>query len=380
MRFCRVAQFLLLLLAWSSQWISTAALVGEVCEGNKFKLDNECKTCDDNCVPGRCADGVGCKECKDNFHVTVSAENVRVCSPCTINNCNSCVDTREPSEAEKCAECKHGFVPRENGSLCVEQTEHNSDCGNGYYRKQGRCRLCDRDCSEGHCIDVVGCSKCNEGYHGYREDVYWPFMCIPCAISVPGCAVCERRDHLGKDPLCNKCEEGFELSEDGKTCEEADRRVRRRTRRSNDDMRSTRRTFFMTDASTRKTDFILEPPKVTVSRKRYEDSPPEEGSPPPECPPHHFRKDEKQCMRCDQNCGEGKCGDYTGCTECAPGYYTTREDPYWPFECARCKDKIPNCAKCQDGVMTIFPVPCEQCEHGYRWSLNGFACLKEDSP
>lgn len=365
-----VAKCVLFLLTWSIVQAAYASAEGG-CQDGEFVFGGECGECDENCLPGQCVDDEGCKECANGFHTVVTSSKERRCSRCTIDGCSLCLDGTGASAPKICEECDTGFVPTAGGTACVRSNGTYSKCGEGYYLKQGaKCRMCDRDCGVGFCTDVVGCSKCAAGYYGYREDIYWPFMCLPCRLSIDNCSVCERMDELGKRTSCKECEEGFTLSEDGVSCEPDSKRVTRTTRRSGDDVVSTRKSSFVIDRTTERTTFTRLPDSVTVLRKTFRET---------ECEPHQFRKggSSGMCMDCDPKCGEGRCKDVHGCVECVSGYYTTREDYLWPFECARCKDKIPNCARCQDGMMDMFPVPCRECEEGYKWTMNGFACVKE---
>ncbi|GMH40095.1 hypothetical protein BSKO_07999 [Bryopsis sp. KO-2023] len=57
----------------------------------------------------------------------------------------------------------------------------------------------------------------------------------------------------------------------------------------------------------------------------------------------------KGCMECDAQC-TGDCVDLLGCRECAPGYFTFREDTAWPYECKKCEDFVPGCTTCKNDI------------------------------
>lgn len=93
------------------------------------------------------------------------------------------------------------------------------------------------------------------------------------------------------------------------------------------------------------------------------------------CQDNELLKKDGTCMQCDANCLPGQCEDITGCGICATGYFRTRVDVYWPFVCADCKQKIPNCRTCLDGVLNYEPSQCLVCEEPFQLSQSGSACI-----
>lgn len=66
---------------------------------------------------------------------------------------------------------------------------------------------------------------------------------------------------------------------------------------------------------------------------------------------YYMKKVEFQgCSDCDAKCAAGQCVDIDGCLECKPGYYSKREDPEWPYECASCESAIPGCKACTQKI------------------------------
>lgn len=78
-----------------------------------------------------------------------------------------------------------------------------------------------------------------------------------------------------------------------------------------------------------------------------------------------MKKYNSGCMSCDQNCLPGLCVDEEGCSECAEGFYRSREDEFWPFTCVNCGERIRNCKKCDDGIFDAWPTKCMECEEGF---------------
>eukprot|EP00803_Ostreobium_quekettii_P011027 evm.model.scf_777.1 EVM.evm.TU.scf_777.1 scf_777:1946-4493(+) len=77
-------------------------------------------------------------------------------------------------------------------------------------------------------------------------------------------------------------------------------------------------------------------------------------------------------MACDANCAQA-CVDKDGCTACGPGYYTSRQDDEWPYECLECP--IPNCLTCRGAIYHAWPAQCEQCVGGFTQANDRKECV-----
>ncbi|GMH38192.1 hypothetical protein BSKO_06076 [Bryopsis sp. KO-2023] len=92
-----------------------------------------------------------------------------------------------------------------------------------------------------------------------------------------------------------------------------------------------------------------------------------------------FRKEEDgPCMDCDTNCRPGECVDGYGCNVCVDGFYRTRVDDLWPFDCVSCREQISNCARCKDGVFSEEPVQCEECDGNFVTNEVKDACVCQE--
>lgn len=77
-------------------------------------------------------------------------------------------------------------------------------------------------------------------------------------------------------------------------------------------------------------------------------------------------------MKCDKKCAPGNCVLNSGCMKCQDGYYTSREDIFWPLECLRCN--IENCGVCKDNSLHFEDPMCAMCKEGYSFDFEKDAC------
>lgn len=89
-----------------------------------------------------------------------------------------------------------------------------------------------------------------------------------------------------------------------------------------------------------------------------------------------LKEHDRTCMECDVNCPRQNCVDFEGCTECNSGYYRSRHDDFWPYECFLCISQVPNCRTCKGGhqVYHQLGTVCLECEPGYDLLDEGRRC------
>eukprot|EP00210_Caulerpa_lentillifera_P008703 g8302.t1 len=195
------------------------------------------------------------------------------------------------------------------------------DKDNFFNIKSCKCEACDVNCAPDKCENDKGCTECKAGYLLLRkESSANPGTCIKC--SIPYCKSCSA-GALGLDPVeCQECDEGYELSDDKKLCNK------------------------------------IAP--VVVNKSLL-------------CPLGQFYKTEgKMCVDCDASCEPGHCEDDKGCVKCKPGFYTSREDPFWPRKCLPCD--IKNCAECTNDVYDHWEKTCAKCASGFKLCRGDTAC------
>ena len=102
-----------------------AATVDEVlCEEGAFRPVLEidtCVSCDANCLPGHCIDGLGCVACKAGYFYVREASGIALqCQVCLISDCLRCQDgVAENEEAQRCTLCAAGYRLSDDRRSCA---------------------------------------------------------------------------------------------------------------------------------------------------------------------------------------------------------------------------------------------------------------------
>lgn len=258
------------------------------------------------------------------------------------------------------------------------------DCQVGQFLKifpENMCMDCDPNCIPEECVDSQGCERCIEGYYTSRADPFWPFRCLKCPIA--DCSQC--KENVGDyEPVeCAVCNENFILSERNTLCIKDDNITTTTTTKTfttAPDVVETNRTFFMVDENaTSFRDFFTVADNVTTNRSFFTvqgDDPSLGGVTQSGCGANQFRKKRNNmCMDCDVNCAEGQCVDFDGCKKCKEGFYRSRRDDDWPYQCLRCSASISNCSQCKDPNFDTIPPECETCVAGYTVSDDRLKCV-----
>lgn len=228
------------------------------------------------------------------------------------------------------------------------------NCGPGEFLGRGSqaCLPCDANCAPSACASFLGCLACKPGFFTAKSSLFAPYECKQCGI--PKCAKCRREVVVGAPTQCSRCELGYTPSADKSQCTPFG------TAPANPSGLEE-----VTNPGNEGTGFTS-PDTTAVGEQSVGGG---------TCPVSQILKKDGTCMECDANCLPGQCEDITGCGSCAPGYFRTRNDAYWPFVCANCQQKIPNCKLCLDGVLDFEPAKCLICEDSFQLSESGDACI-----
>ena len=173
--------------------------------------DGSCKPCSENCL--ECdSDYTTCSYCKENYGFDSSDGS---CQPCP-ENCGSC-----SNDYTTCSDCKDFYGFDSNGSClpCPEncgycQPDHTKclACKNNYGVDtfDGSCKPCSDDKCDICAEDYQTCLRCNE-FSVLKDN-----QCLPCSDFIENCSTC---DGEFNNLFCNKCFEGFENTDDWKSCQ-----------------------------------------------------------------------------------------------------------------------------------------------------------------
>ena len=97
---------------------------GSLCEEGAFRpaLEiDECLSCDANCLPSYCIDGLGCVACDAGYYYVRSTLGAPFeCQVCSIPDCLRCQDGEaENEEAQKCLLCAVGYRISDDSRSCI---------------------------------------------------------------------------------------------------------------------------------------------------------------------------------------------------------------------------------------------------------------------
>lgn len=410
-------------------------------EGEFQKLfDGTCMTCDDNCSAGQCIDHSGCRKCHKGYYTSrVDIFWPFACVKCEIENCEQCMEFFFDDWQPKCDKCIEGFVLNGNFTACDPEKEPVTlpklVLGTSESRKP-RPKGGDDDDEETSKSSVTIATKradtnvTTSKTFKNREDEITTSKTSKkrteddeVTTSKTSKTRTEDDDVTTSKTTKTRTEDDdvttskttktrtedddvttsrttktrtdddeVTTSKTSKTRTEDEVTTSKTTKTREDDV-STSKSSFINEADTSRTTFMREGDNVTTSStttKREEDEEEEEEEDDKQvlglseerrkkCPKGSFLKEhDKTCMTCDVNCPADNCVDFDGCTECKEGFYLSREDDFWPFECLKCVDKIPNCAKCKGGEQVYHQLgtTCLICEEGFQLGDNARKCTK----
>lgn len=161
----------------------------DVCEDGYYKTNNECRTCDINCLT--CVnERTHCLSCHEGFYLE---KETNKCQPCS-EHCSKCEGPNE----DQCTDCFEGYV---------EKDGYCRDCPSETYYKCPKCKKTK---------DGIKCTQCPPGY-GLSEDYDGDaetFDCYPCSngncyscpISSYSCERCNEHYYLVSKEQCDECE------------------------------------------------------------------------------------------------------------------------------------------------------------------------------
>ena len=210
------------------------------CEGSKKCIlgKNQCLECNEegnlciNCIEGYFPDENGgcsyssnceisdegkCLKCKENF-ILVGLDNyfykgITICKSTILGDFKNC----EKIDAEKgvCYECKNGFFLTSEDHKCISIENCNEStfdlctkCNNGYYldKKENKCKSYSNNTAFRRCQETVDGKVCDI----CEEEFYFDANKKCTAINY-----CEKSS---SDTRCEKCIEGYYLTEYGSYC------------------------------------------------------------------------------------------------------------------------------------------------------------------
>ncbi|GMH33833.1 hypothetical protein BSKO_01667 [Bryopsis sp. KO-2023] len=329
-------------------------------EFQKF-YDGTCMTCDENCVPGKCVDEAGCDECqKGYFKSRVDIFWPYACHKCKIENCERCMDNFFDDWEPKCEACIEGFVLNSNFTACDPKKEPATKPKLVLGTTETR-NLNDED--EEESITTSTTFKTGD------DDISTSKTFKSTDDVVSTSKTFKTRDEISTSKTFTRTT-GDEVS------------TSRSSFINDDDVSTSTSTFkrnaddedLTSSSTTKKVEETKKKKEVlgtTEERRKKKSDKCDVGS--------FLKKHDKTCMTCDPKCAANKCVDFEGCKTCKLGYYRSRVDDFWPFECIKCVDKIPNCAVCKGGKQIYHQLgtTCLKCKKGYQIGQNGRACISK---
>ena len=129
-----------------------------------------------------------CGTCNKGYYLPIDATDKKVCSKCSLANCQTCNGTLNN---DTCIECSYGYFGNYEDGKIISCDENSCEIG-----ENEKCQSCDVSGS-----DI--CLTCNEGYY-LPTDASDKSICKKCSINF--CKVCSGTSN---SDICSSCLDGY---------------------------------------------------------------------------------------------------------------------------------------------------------------------------